>query len=470
MLDNPYDASAAQAQTRTGFGRMLRKVARILPGRRDEDDPAQHLHARAASHTAAGDEPLSGPFSAGGPFGIDPSRPHSGGVVPLDQRAVERLMMVIRKSGVHATAGKIQLVHLDELRRRVGPQWPELADTAMQIAEFVLRVRLEPSDIFTRYDNYAFIVVFSMIDQTVAERKAEAMRKEILDILMADPRFAQVLDVLSVTAPLLDFVDEDEPLTLKAIDDGLSGDVRPEAETARPDNLPDWLDTYQTIYRPIISADSMTVSCHMALPKGTLLDGTEVQGARVYPAQTASGVALPLDTLLIGDALDALERAIAEGRDGMVASLVSLPSLLHPKRELIGRLAATSDEQRARFALEIIGLPPSVPASHVVNVLGELRRYTAMVILRVGLAEGDFAQLRNLGLQGVVCDLGSREAAKLSVGEQHAAILDVVSRAKAADLKTLCFGLATDSLVKTAKNAGADYLAGDAVGDFVAEP
>lgn len=61
-------------------------------------------------------------------------------------------------------------------------------------------------------------------------------------------------------------------------------------------------------------------------------------------------------------------------------------------------------------------------------------------------------------------------AVQLPVGEQYAVILDFVSRAKAAGLKTLCFSLSSDSLAKTARNAGADYLAGDVIAGLVGEP
>ena len=127
--------------------RLLRMLARLVEGKsaetsRNNDDV---FTAEERGESPQPDGPLL------------PSR--------VDLQAVEHLLADLHKRGIKASVGKIQMVHVGTIRDAFGDNWDRFAGRAMEIAEGVLCQHLDPSDIYSRYENFAFIALDNRVAQ-----------------------------------------------------------------------------------------------------------------------------------------------------------------------------------------------------------------------------------------------------------------------------------------------------------------
>ncbi|MCZ6863792.1 MAG: hypothetical protein O7I42_26670, partial [Alphaproteobacteria bacterium] len=109
----------------------------------------------------------------------------------VDLEAVDHLLADLHRRGIKANVGKIQLVHVGAIRAAFGDHWDRYAGRAMELAEGVLRQYLDPTDTYSRYENFAFIVVFSDLDAAYARERAAAISLEIQYRLLHDPMLAE---------------------------------------------------------------------------------------------------------------------------------------------------------------------------------------------------------------------------------------------------------------------------------------
>ena len=89
--------------------------------------------------------------------------------------AMQDLLAKLRAAEIDATASMVQMVQLSDVRKALGDQWPKVAETAMSVAETLLRHRLDQSDVFSRYMDYGFVVVFARLDPEMAKLRADAL-------------------------------------------------------------------------------------------------------------------------------------------------------------------------------------------------------------------------------------------------------------------------------------------------------
>ena len=76
------------------------------------------------------------------------------------------------------TAGKLQILGLYGLRKTATTQWDEISDEVQDLIASAMRRHLDPSDIYTRYDDENFFVLFCQRDIGEAEKKTSTIAKE----------------------------------------------------------------------------------------------------------------------------------------------------------------------------------------------------------------------------------------------------------------------------------------------------
>jgi hypothetical protein len=133
--------------------------------------------------------------------GGDPTEAQS----PLaNSDAMRDLLAKLRAAEIDATASMVQMVQLGAVRKALSGQWPKVSETAMSVAETLLRHRLNQSDIFARYMDYGFVVVFTRLDPEMAEPRAEALSQEISHLLLKKPELEELFGVESMSPAALD--------------------------------------------------------------------------------------------------------------------------------------------------------------------------------------------------------------------------------------------------------------------------
>ena len=118
--------------------------------------------------------------------------------------AMHDLQAKLRAAEIDATASMVQMVQLSDVRKELSDQWPKVAETAMSVAETLLRHRLDQSDVFSRYMDYGFVVVFTRLKPEAAVLRAEALSQEISQLLLKKPEIEELFGVGSMSPAALD--------------------------------------------------------------------------------------------------------------------------------------------------------------------------------------------------------------------------------------------------------------------------
>jgi hypothetical protein len=435
---------------RSFVGRAAHRVLCLIP-----------RYRRRSAKDAAGRPAAPSSATGGRKADTGPTAVPAGPVALNDREAIGRLLADIKANGLHATAGKIQLVHLDSVRRKFGARWAAVSARAMDLAERVLRDRLEASDVFTRYEDFAFVIVFSMIDDDVARSRADAISQRIHELLMADPELAGAFEVETVTAPVDELLLEDVAPTLETLDQGLTP-APANQRTAPIRGAAEWMGALSLGYQPLFHVPERTIGVYVAMPHRELPDGTVLFGESAYPPGANGSLTEELDQLLTDRVIADLQMPVNAGRTRIVATVISLHTLSNSSK-LLYRLGRLSDDVRRRFAVEIVGLSDGVPVGAVSDAAGKLRNVAGHVALRLSLTDTDIERFAPCGLRSIGCDLEHPDVAALSAGEREAAIQAFVERVKSTESCAHIYGISTMDTLKTAIAAGADYLSGDSI-------
>ena len=76
------------------------------------------------------------------------------------------------------TAGKLQILGLYGLRKNAAVDWDDISDEVQDLMATAMQRHLDPSDIYTRYDDETFVVLFCQRDMEEAEKKTSTIAKE----------------------------------------------------------------------------------------------------------------------------------------------------------------------------------------------------------------------------------------------------------------------------------------------------
>lgn len=131
------------------------------------------LRIQASSTTTVGEPGEPAPASNRAdstPSRVAPSAPESAAVAPEGSHSV--------------VAGRMQLVGLDAVRQSLGAKWEQRRDNIFEIAEGVLKRRLNTRDIWRRHGEDGFVVVFADADERTSRFKAQAIGEEIKEMLI----------------------------------------------------------------------------------------------------------------------------------------------------------------------------------------------------------------------------------------------------------------------------------------------
>ncbi len=137
-----------------------------------------------------------------------------GAQYPLaDSDVIRALQAKLRAAEIKVSASMIQMVQLGDVRKALGDQWPKVVETAMSVAETLLRHRLDQSDIFSRYMDYGFVVVFTRSNPKMAELRAKALSQEISHLLLKKPELRELSGAQQVAGLIneLTWADEGAP-------------------------------------------------------------------------------------------------------------------------------------------------------------------------------------------------------------------------------------------------------------------
>ena len=111
----------------------------------------------------------------------------------------ERLMQLLHTQDT-VSAGQLVLLGLDDMKARLGDDWPRYADRVHSLLHKVFSNTLLPSEVFLRLGDDRYVVVFHERDQAAARLVCEKMVQNVYEIFLGTPHFSKMaLDSVVMT-------------------------------------------------------------------------------------------------------------------------------------------------------------------------------------------------------------------------------------------------------------------------------
>ena len=466
-------------------------LAQIRPAADVTNDPEKHLVASSGS-----------PMEAQGML--------------ADKHAVGILLEKMRAAKIDATGGMIQMVQLGDARKAFGDQWPKMAETAMSLAETLLMHRLDQSDIFCRYLAYGFVVVFTGLKPDKAERRAEALSKEISHLLLKVPELKEAFGALQVTGPISELTGPDGTAPLETMArklEAMSQSKNQENGTKPVGNIPDPVPSSQTkpatttasapspeskappppkmptavakepptpkkaptepslvaAYQPMLLVPKRTVGISVGVPRRRDNDGEWLTGNSAYTRGLGGDHNRSLDLFMCKQVVADLRRTAKAGDPAIVAGMARIESLSASSK--FGDIYSTlSEAERNRFILEIVALDKNMPVSKIQEIFGRYRSVTKNIVLHVAPGSSEFRKYADVGVAAISCQLKDDKPDEASVSKTAKLARAFGLSAKKAGLRCYIHGVANEETLSAAIAGGAQYVSGSIIGPLADNP
>jgi PAS domain S-box-containing protein len=385
-------------------------------------------------------------------------------LVPVDQKQFR--IVTLRpndKAGTTdmrtASAGRINLIGLDEVRAALGDRWRAVAARAMESAEVVLKRRCGPQDSYSRAGDTSFVVCFGGVSEREASFRAAMIGREIRDRLIGqgenpDTAFVRAI-AAAVRLPAKKDYGSPEKLHAALLDDMDKQLVRLEEE-ARQTLLAGWANSVSEL-QPVLARDlRQTIANQVCLPAE--VEQRLTIALSVLPRKESQ--AFDLDALLLGLAA---RQAISTMGQGILLPLLvnvrfdvfftsaSIERFLVSCRKIDPRVSS-------RLVLMLSSLPPGLPKSRLLECVTRLRSFCCAV----GYHAGDLAAAETIDLSNSFNPIVAIPFDALSAKESDR-LKQTIASLQARRAKVLIHKVATERNAAALRSLGADMIAMDAI-------
>jgi hypothetical protein len=422
---------------------------------------------------------------------IDPEGDRQREPAPKSHRAVtaealyDRLRILVPAGRPpSAKSGQVNLISIARIKERLGAQWPHHAVNADRIARNAIERYLLPGDIYARWKDAGYIVVFATLDLHQAQIKCMLIGDEITKKLLGEeePDLADVHGVEVQADGELSFstLPDFEQLVASTV-----GEAPHESGIAKIDGIPighgsvpmiemeimpagpaapagDPLAEISYRFRPSWDPARGVIAAYLCVPE--LPEGPS--GRRRYAPVVLGDDANALERLdfaVLHDVIGVLDGLVRAKRRLLVTAPVrfeTLTSAAH-RRHYIDTLAARlTTDAAALLVIELVSVPDGVPQARLLEITSPLRAHARAVIARLRPDTAEFGQFAGSRLAAVGCDLTRQTGSELALMQQMARF----SRGAAkAGIATYLRGIRSLSLATAALGAGFAHVDGDAI-------
>lgn len=443
--------------------------------------------------------PFFGRFFSGEKMPDIPQKKNRRSVETLDiekQKKLDALCQQLLCKKELIMSGKLQFIGLTKIRKRLGKEWAGLSRIVYNTVEEILANHLDKSDVFLRYNDEAYILLFARASKEEANTKAtliaEDIRKRLFELdekALRDLEIRQAISEIRRSSlkdgSFSDFLDS------FAMNDAAQ-EKNPEVE---PENHL-WREEIQSVevdaayYKPksalAVTESILPTDLHYAyMPLWdvrrnaltTYLCFLRSAGKNtfdsfkgIYDGQTA-GTKLALDVKMLEFVRNELESMEKDGRQLLIACPVQHETLYRFEsyetyKELLQDIPA---EHRQYLIFLVTGTAEEISLKDPYWFAAPLRAYCRHVFAEVPLRRDiNFNYLTNSGVDVVGIQLN-----RSTVPEQE--IISILNgfgaKAKAFKIpQTFVLGVSSLSLTTSAVCAGFSYLGGTAIHGDVAKP
>ncbi|HEX6958820.1 MAG TPA: hypothetical protein VF194_12610 [Ferrovibrio sp.] len=415
------------------------------------------------------DDPAEARIAA--PSGRDP-----GSTAPVDvddfSQQLNRLLLQQRS----ILSGNIHLVGLSKIRERLGDEWPRIADRAQDVAQKVIQRMCRPTDVYTRYDDLSFIIIFSDLTVDQAQLRCHEIGEEIGRRLLGENFAAEANDVStgvfeSDGSLVFSAVDKEEliqRLTGSAANATTAEQPVAELEAGAPDfsfaqiDRAKALASMEVMYRPMWNLRHKVIANYFATVGAVNVFGDRLWDTALRREYEGVLSTAEFDIFIARRALRDMAANVAQGQK----ILLGWPIHFETLASRTGRLAyldlcrTIPDAVRQLLVLELDGMPEGTPQSRLLEIIAVIKPFCRGQNVRVPWMFRNFGQMTGAGLNGVGFDLAATprgDAERIRILNEFAAAAGKVG------LRYYVHGLNTRAQALAALAAGYEWINGDAV-------
>jgi hypothetical protein len=380
-----------------------------------------------------------------------------------------------------AKTGQVNLIGIAPIRERLGGQWPHYAVNADRIARNAIERYLVGGDIYARWKDEGYIVVFATLDVHQAEIKCKLIGDEIAHKLfgedahdLADIYHVEVQTDGAVTfAPVPRFDDmvalAVEPEVHHAAASAPAGDAEP-ASPASPPKVGNPLAELSYSYRPSWDPARGVIAAYLCVPMLPDAPGSAQCVRAALVLQDDVPALEQLDFAMLTHVIGVVESLVREKRRLLITVPVRFETLCagaHRRRYIEILRTRLSPEAASLLVIELVSVPDGVPEARLIEISSPLRAHARAVVARLKADTTDFGQFAAARIAAVGCDLAAQHASELALMQLMARFSRGAAKAGVA---TYLRGIGSLSLAAAGLGAGFSHLDGDAVAVIVDQP
>jgi hypothetical protein len=222
-------------------------------------------------------------------------------------------------------------------------------------------------------------------------------------------------------------------------------------------------------YRPIWDSARNAIAAYLCVAEVPISDVAAVHGEAELALSDDIAEMARLDAALQQRVLSDLGVLTAAKRRLMITLPVHFDSLGQAawRRKYLADLAQLEADGRRLVMVEIVGVPPGVLQSRLLDLIAPFRALCRGIILRLSADMKEFVQIRGCGAAALACDLTGRPDGEKALDQQMNRFVRLAERAS---LPSYLHGAQTISLVMAALGAGFHYIDGSALAKLVDHP
>lgn len=390
------------------------------------------------------------------------------------QDEFESRLRSLLKDDTKPLAGKVNFIGLSKIREKLGDRWPKVEERADDITRKAIERRLVDADMYTKYKELHYVIVFAQLSHEQAQLKCALIAEEITKRLLGEditPDLLEVKTMVSQVEGKFEFEDVPGVEVLAArIGDGPETQATAKDDDWWEDDDTDPLANIQLVYRPMWDVKRNAVTTYVCAPARPGPAGRLLVGESEIPRLDDPEVALRLDQLVQKRVIGDLRKLVAAGQQQLLCVPVHFETLAVGQRRMtyIERCQRGIPPEGVKLLVfELTGVPEGIPQNRLLEIATSLKRFSRGVLLRTTPTHPWFRPPSETGIAalGVECHSSSVPEAKLIADMERFA-----TAAKKVGLATYVHGLRTISLTTAAIAAGFDFVDGDVVTSVVEQP
>jgi EAL domain-containing protein (putative c-di-GMP-specific phosphodiesterase class I) len=450
------------------------------------------------------------PENTGAPAGKVSTREADEAGTQLED--VERKLSNLLKQQGIISAGVVQMIGLGRLKTELGEDWPRLSDRVRMAARKIIERHVSRDDVFAQVSDEDYVIVFAGLSQQLSQVKCAVIAEELYAHFLGD-KLAGKVEIKSVVGE----VDGElltEPASLENLREAIVHMTRAVRETDDNeqdfktwlfglqdasrfdvrDQLPDALkspawrefsiaanaspaeatqavlrrvaamsdDAMEIKFRPVWDLHHEVISAYIVTPVKALPGGGVLELYKVLKPGPEPDDYFRLDLDVMDVAIQSLDEAKREGKNLFVVTPVHYETLaaVRFRESYLAVCRALPHHVRASLIFDIFGLPPGMPQSRLLDVLGTIKPFARAMIANVPIESSALSGFKDVGLLAVGARVENEPARKRDQTDQLARL---TAAARQAGLVIAISNVSTKAELLACHDLGCTFVSGDAV-------